>query len=141
MTTVASGRCTSAPAFVDTAIGKKPKAAAVAVSNTARKRSVAPLVMSSFLSIIPCFFNSLKCSSITIPLSTAIPKSAIKPTPAEILNGIPRNHNKKIPPTAESGIAVKINKASLTDLKAKYNIIKIKSNATGTAIFKRAVAL
>ena len=37
ITTVARGRCTSAPAEVDIAMGRKPRAAAAAVSNTGRK--------------------------------------------------------------------------------------------------------
>ena len=40
----------------------------------------------------------------------------------------------KIPPIADSGIAVNISKPCLTDLKAKYKRIKIKSKAIGTAI-------
>ena len=52
ITTVAKGRCTSAPAFVDMAMGKKPSAAADAVNNTARKRS-----------LVPCFINSSKLSN------------------------------------------------------------------------------
>ena len=105
ITTVASGRCTSAPALVEIAIGKKPSAAAEAVNKTARKRSFAPNTISSFLSFIPSFLSSLKCSINTIPLSTAIPKSAINPTPAEILKGISRTQSNNTPPTAAKGIA------------------------------------
>ena len=105
ITTVAKGRCTSAPAFVEIAIGKKPSAAAAAVNITGRRRSLAPLIILSFISSIPSFFNSLKCSINTIPFSTAIPNNAIKPTPAEILKGKSLIHNKNTPPTAESGIA------------------------------------
>ena len=50
MTTVASGLCTSAPAPVEIAIGKKPIAAAAAVSITGRSRSLVPLNISSFMS-------------------------------------------------------------------------------------------
>ena len=42
MTTVASGRWTSAPALVDSAIGRKPRASVVAVISTGRSRSFAP---------------------------------------------------------------------------------------------------
>ena len=42
MTTVASGRCTSPPACVDSAIGKKPMAATSAVVNTGRITATAP---------------------------------------------------------------------------------------------------
>ena len=42
ITTVASGRCTSAPALVETAIGMKPTLATSAVISTGRSRVVAP---------------------------------------------------------------------------------------------------
>ena len=141
ITTVANGRCTSAPADDEIAIGKKPKAAAAAVKITGRNLSVVPLKINSSISSIPLFFNSLKCSINTIPLSTAIPKSAIKPTPAEILKGKSRNHKNNTPPTAESGMAEYTIRASLTLLKAKYSKIKIKNKAIGTAMAKRALAL
>jgi hypothetical protein len=38
MTTVASGRCTSAPEFVESAMGRKPRLATVAVISTGRNR-------------------------------------------------------------------------------------------------------
>ena len=140
ITTVANGRCTSAPAEEEIAMGKNPNAAAAAVNKTGRKRSVVPLRINSSMFFIPCCFNSLKCSISTIPFKTAIPKSAIKPTPAEILNGNPRIHKNNIPPTAESGMAEYTINASLIDPKAKYNRIKIKNNAMGTAINKRSLA-
>jgi hypothetical protein len=67
-------------------------------------------------------------------------KGAIKPTPAEILKGNPLIH-KIILPTAESGIAEYTIKASFIDPKAKYNKIKIKNNARGTATINLALAL
>ena len=107
ITTVANGRCTSAPADEEIAIGKKPNAAAEAVNNTGRNLSVVPFRISSSISFIsPLCFNSLKCSTSTIPFSTAIPKSAIKPTPAEMLKGKSLIHKNSMPPTAESGMAV-----------------------------------
>ena len=53
ITTVAKGRCTSAPADDEIAIGKKPKAAAAAVNKTGRKRSVVPFKIKAFISVIP----------------------------------------------------------------------------------------
>jgi quinol monooxygenase YgiN len=41
MPTVASGRCTSAPEFVESAIGRKPRLATVAVISTGRSRVIA----------------------------------------------------------------------------------------------------
>ena len=105
ITTVASGLCTSAPTLVEIAIGRNPSAAAEAVSKTALKRSFDPCIISSSESSIPSCFNSLKCSINTIPLRTAIPKRAIKPTPAEILNGMSLTNNRSIPPTAAKGMA------------------------------------
>ena len=105
ITTVANGRCTSAPALVEIAMGKNPKAAAEAVSKTGLKRSWVPRLMRSSILVTPSLLSSLKCSINTIPLSTAIPKRAINPTPAEILNGKSLIHKNRIPPTAESGMA------------------------------------
>ena len=103
-TTVASGFCTSAPAEPETAIGKNPKAAADAVSKTGLSRSLAPIRINSLMSLNLVSID-LKCSIITMPFSTAIPKSAMNPTPAEILNGISLAQSKSTPPIAESGIA------------------------------------
>ena len=69
-----------------------------------------------------------------IPLSTTMPKSAIKPTLAEILQGISLIQSKRTPPTEGGGIAEKIRSASFMELKAKYSNMKISSNAIGTAI-------
>ena len=76
----------------------------------------------------------------TIPFNTATPNNAINPTPAEILNGMPLNHNATIPPMAEKGIAEKINKQCLILLNAKNSITKINNKATGTAICNRLTA-
>ena len=141
ITTVANGRCTSAPADDEIAIGKNPKAAAAAVNKTGRSLSVVPFKMSSFISFMPLCFNSLKCSISTIPFSTAIPNNAINPTPAEILKGKSRIHKNNTPPTADKGIAEYTIKASLMDPKAKCNKINIKNKAIGTAINNLALAL
>lgn len=52
----------------------------------------------------------------TIPLRTATPNRAMNPTPAEIENGIPLNHNAHTPPMAANGIAENTNRLSLTFL-------------------------
>lgn len=64
----------------------------------------------------------------------------MNPTPAEILNGIPLTHKAKIPPIAESGIAVKINSDCFIELKVKYKRIKINPKAIGTATINLALA-
>jgi len=60
ITTVAKGRCTSAPAPSDIAIGKKPSDATAAVINTGRNRTFVPLRMRSSTSATPDFSNWLK---------------------------------------------------------------------------------
>ena len=76
----------------------------------------------------------------TIPFNTATPNKAMKPTPAEILKGISRNHKAKIPPIAESGIAVKISSDCFKELNVKYSKTNIKPKAIGTATIKRLLA-
>ena len=52
-----------------------------------------------------------KCSTAlthTSPFKTATPKSAMKPTAAEIENGIPRRYRANTPPVAAIGRAVEI---------------------------------
>ncbi len=45
ITTVAKGRCTSAPSELEMAIGKNPKEATNAVINTGRKRVAVPVLI------------------------------------------------------------------------------------------------
>ena len=47
ITTVASGRCTSAPVPMAIAIGKNPNDATKAVTNTGRKRVIVPSLTAS----------------------------------------------------------------------------------------------
>ena len=54
------------------------------------------------------------CPISTIPLSTATPKRAMKPTPAEMLKGIPLSHKAQTPPMAASGMAEKTKSDSRT---------------------------
>ena len=106
MTTVAKGRCTSAPADPDTAMGRKPNMAAVAVRRMGRMRSCVPLMILRLMLFIPSFFNELKRLMSTRPLSTATPKRTMKPTPAEMEKGMPRNSKANTPPTVASGTAM-----------------------------------
>ena len=46
-----------------------------------------------------------------MPFSTATPKSAMKPMPAEMLKGMPRRISAHTPPMAERGMATKISTA------------------------------
>ena len=130
ITTLARGRWISAPSPCEKAIGIKPKAATNAVINIARSRDNAVPRTTSAINT-PC---SLSCSAAltqTKLLSTATPNKAIKPTPAEILNGSPRNHNAKTPPDAATGTAAKTKTVNETELKVRYNNTPIISNTTG----------
>ena len=90
ITTVANGRCTSAPALALKAIGRKPSEATLAVISTGRRRMSVPLRTRSSTSSTPSFFNCWNVLISTIPFSTATPKSAMKPTPALMLNDMSR---------------------------------------------------
>ena len=90
MTTVASGRWISAPGVTARAIGMNPNPATSAVMRMGRRRTMAASRAASWGSIP----SIRKCSTAlthTSPFKTATPKSAMKPTPAEIENGMPRD--------------------------------------------------
>ena len=106
MTTVASGRCTSAPADCDTAIGMNPSMAAAAVSRMGRMRSRVPVRMRRLRLSIPSALSVLNRLTSTSPLSTATPKSTMKPTPAEMEKGMPRRARASTPPMAAIGTAI-----------------------------------
>ena len=106
ITTVAKGRCTSAPAEDEIAIGKKPNTSVKAVSIMGLILRLVPCKILSFKLVTPSSFNSLSPLTITNPLRTATPNNTMKPTPAEILNGISRNHNATTPPMVAIGIAM-----------------------------------
>ena len=106
ITTVANGFCTSAPALVLNAIGKKPKLATDAVINTGLSLVLAPSIILGTISFQPSFSSLLNVAISTIPFRTATPNRAINPTPADMLNGISRNKRANTPPMALIGIAV-----------------------------------
>jgi len=102
ITTVATGFCTSAVAM---AIGMNHRLATNAVISTGRIRAWAPVITASLSE--PAVQRILVINvTITSLFSTAIPASAIKPTPAEILNGIWRATSAGIPPYTAKGIPV-----------------------------------
>ena len=106
ITTVASGRCTSAPAPLLNAMGRKPSEATEAVISTGRRRAAVPWRTRSTTSLTPCAARSRKVPISTMPLSTATPNNAMKPTPADMLKGMPRSSKAATPPIALSGTAV-----------------------------------
>ena len=136
MTTVASGRCTSLPMPVLNAIGTNPKAVTSAVINTGLSRVNAPCRIAAS-SDVPRPCNSLMNVTITNPLSTAIPDSAMKPTAAEIEKGIPRIHRDNTPPVKANGTPEKMIAASLAEPYAKYNRLPMMSNVSGTTTASR----
>ena len=101
---------------------------------SSKNRTLVPINTMRIELEYPIFFKELNSEIKTIPFKTATPKSAMNPTPAEILNGMPLIHKAKTPPIAENGIAEKISKQCLILLNAKNNITKINNKATGTAI-------
>lgn len=105
ITTVANGRCTSAPADLAMAIGTKPSEATRPVRNTGRNRCGQPSAMMRL--VVKEYWLrlriSLKWLIMRIPFSTATPKRAMNPTPAEMLKGRPRSHRATIPPMSERG--------------------------------------
>ena len=102
MTTVASGFWTSAPAPVASAIGRKPSDATSAVVSTGRSRpSAASWAATS--GVAPSARSLRICDTSTRPFRTATPKSAMKPTAAEMLSGIPRTASANTPPITANG--------------------------------------
>lgn len=102
MTTLASGRCTSLPGEVESAIGTNPRLATSAVMSTGRRRSAAP-VRTASSSGCPAARSALRCVTSTTPLSTAMPNRAMKPTLADRLRFSPRAQSMAIPPTSANG--------------------------------------
>ena len=86
MTTVASGRWTSAPAEVASAIGRKPSDATNAVINTGRNR-VSAARRAASRGGRPSSRRWTTLDRSTTPFSTAMPNNAMKPTPAEMEKG------------------------------------------------------
>ena len=103
MTTVASGRCTSAPTPVLNAIGTNPKLATNVVISTGRRRVVAACVTASS-SARPFSRSWRMVETRIISSSTATPDIAMKPMAAEIENGMSRSHSATMPPTAAIGV-------------------------------------
>ncbi len=136
ITTVASGRCTSAPTPVLNAIGTKPRLATRAVISTGLNRCCAPSNTASFNgspSRSSCRMNV----SMTTPFKTATPDSAMKPTAAEIDSGISRSANANIPPVSPKGTPVNMTSALLSELNALYSRPIINSSANGTTKLNR----
>ena len=73
--------------------------------------------------------------TITSPFSTATPDSAMKPTPAEIDNGMSRSHSASTPPVSASGTPLKTSSAVLHRAERENSRSpKISASAIGTTI-------
>ena len=64
----------------------------------------------------------------------------MNPTPAEIENGIPRNHSANTPPVRASGTPLNTIAASLPEPNAMNSSPKIITSTTGTTTIKRLLA-
>src|SRR5690606_41114944 len=73
ITTAANGLCTSAPALVLNAIGRKPKLATDAVINTGLSLVLAPSIILGIISFQPSISSLLNVALTTIPFITATP--------------------------------------------------------------------
>ena len=136
ITTVASGLCTSAPVPTFSAMGMKPKLATSAVIKTGRNLVIAP----STIELIKSPVSSTRClinDNITKPFSTAIPESAINPTPADIDSGMSRIQSAKTPPVKAKGTPVKMIKASRNEPNTTTSNTSIRKSVAGTTIDSR----
>jgi hypothetical protein len=78
--------------------------------------------------------------SMTSPLSTATPDSAMKPTAEEIENAMPRSHSAATPPVTASGTALNTRRASRHDPSAPSSSRNIRAKQTGKTIMSRCRA-
>ncbi len=140
MTTVASGRCTSAPVPCDSAIGRNPMAATSAVISTGFRRSAAPAMVASRMPRPSRSRSARMAASMTTPLSTATPKSAMNPIDADRFSVMPRIHRAAIPPTAANGTLVRISSAQRTRPNVTIRSRKMMTSDNGTTSARRAVA-
>mgnify|MGYP006894100693 CR=1 FL=1 len=139
ITTVASGRCTSAPAPTLIAIGTKPRLATRAVIRTGRSRVRAPSRIASPTGL-PSWISDLMKVTITTPFSTATPDRAMKPTPAEIDSGMPRAASASTPPVSASGTPLKTTSASRNEPNAMNSSARITASVSGTTSDSRWLA-
>ena len=139
ITTVASGRWTSAPAPWEKAMGTNPRLATSPVIRIGRNRAMEARKTAS-RPATPSSINCRIAATRTRPSRTATPDSAMNPTPAEMLKLSPRTHKASTPPIAPSGTDRKINVPSFTDWKVEKRSRKIKARARGTTMDSRLVA-
>ena len=76
----------------------------------------------------------------TKPFNTATPDRAMKPTPAEMDNGIPRSASAMTPPVSASGTPLNTIAASFADPKAMNSRANMRAKVTGTTTERRWLA-
>jgi len=130
ITTIANGLDASEPIPCDKAAGSKPIAAIIAVITTGRKRSSTPafIAMAKDVQAVWCFNSIILLLNLVIsitPFCTQMPKSAIKPIPAEILKLTPVTNSAKIPPIIANGTLLSTRSESLKFPNRMNNIKKM----------------
>ena len=78
--------------------------------------------------------------TMTTPLRTAAPNSAMKPIAAETLSGMPVSSSANTPPTSANGTLSRISAACCADWKAWNSSTKIRKMLSGTISRSRAIA-
>src|SRR5512139_866783 len=116
-TTVASGRCVSAPTPEDSNIGTRPRIATLAVISTGRSRRTVPSVTAS-RTLRPLPRNSFRKLTSTMPFSMATPNTAMKPMADGTDRYCPVMNSATMPPSVANGTLARIRAAYLTELKA-----------------------
>src|SRR5690606_12933958 len=138
-TTVARGRCVSAPTPLDSNIGTNPRMATLAVINTGRRRRSAPCTTAS-RTVRPLPRNSFRKVTSTMPLSIATPNTAMNPIAEGTDRYWPVMNNPTSPPIVANGTLARIRAAYLIELNAVYSSTKMKKIVTGTITASRANA-
>ena len=138
-TTVARGRCVSAPTPVDNSIGSKPRMDVLAVIRTGVTRSLQPRRTASG-KFAPAERRSLMKLTSTIPFSIATPNTVIKPMTDGTEMYWLVMYSAIRPPHAANGTFAMIKVAYFTESKAVYNKIKMKRIVKGTINDRRCIA-
>ena len=94
------------------------------------------------MQVLKGFFNSSVWMNATItrPFNTAMPERAMKPTAAEIENGIPRESSARMPPVSAKGTPEKMIAASLNDRSAMISSPMMRHSVSGTTTARRLAA-
>ncbi len=136
---MAKGRWVSEPISCESAMGRRPSIASMAVISTVRRRCMEPWRTAS-TTLRPPACSCWNTESITTPLSTAWPESAMKPMAADTESAMPKAQSATKPPMSARGTFSRMSEAILTDLKASNSSTKISSSEMGTTTERRFMA-